>query len=82
MILTTSEAAERVGVSEATIRKWVSLGYLKPTIPARLRPGNQQMRFHDDEVTSCHYQRKSAFSHQAWETARARFDKLLSEPSH
>ena len=50
MIVTTSEAADHVGVSVHVIRKWVERGILKPINPG-MNPARYQLR----DVIEAHY---------------------------
>lgn len=67
MILTITQAAEQVGVTEATIRQWVVRGHLEP-----LRRGAKPLRFHEDALTVCATQRMSKAQH-------ARLDALWTQ---
>lgn len=70
VILTTTEAAEHVGVSEATIWQWVKRGHLTP-----LAPGARPMRFLVTEVARCHAERQS----KAWhDRLDALADRMLA----
>lgn len=53
LILTTDEAAAQVGVSPATIRKWVVRGHLEP-----LLRGAHPLRFFLLDVARCHRDRQ------------------------
>jgi excisionase family DNA binding protein len=65
-VLTTTEAAEQVGVSPVTIRQWVHNGWLTP-----LNPGKRPLKFRWLEVSNCHADHRKPHE-------RARFDTLRS----
>jgi predicted site-specific integrase-resolvase len=58
--LNISEAAQQVGVSEATIRSWVMRGYLEP-----VRRGAKPLRFAEYELVACARERMSKAEHDA-----------------
>ncbi len=58
IVLTITEAAAQVGVSEATIRSWVMRGHLEP-----LRRGAKPLRFNEADVTACARARMTAADH-------------------
>ena len=47
-----------MGVSEATIRKWVSRGYLKPA-RKDANVGRDPLTFYEDDVIACEYERRT-----------------------
>lgn len=58
MILTTEEAAKRVGVQPHVIRKWVERGHLAPVIP-----GAKPARFREGDVIDARYATMSRRRH-------------------
>jgi DNA-binding transcriptional MerR regulator len=55
--ITTAEAAEWMGVSKATIRKWVQRGHLKPArVDANLK--RDPLTFHEADVIACEFERR------------------------
>jgi len=58
MTVTTSEAAELVGVSEATIWKWKERGYLAP-----VRENAKPLRFREQDVIEADYRRRPSGWH-------------------
>lgn len=60
MTLTVQQAADLVGVSAHTIRRWVDRGYLKP-----LRPGAKPSLFLERDVIECRYERMPRTEHDA-----------------
>lgn len=61
--LTTSEAAELVGVSPFTIRSWVARGYLRP-----VRPRAKPALYLEVDVVECRYERMSRAEHDTLDT--------------
>jgi len=64
MILTTEEAAQRVGVTVRVIQSWVERGHLAPVMP-----GAKPMRFREGDVIEARYRTTSGKRH-------AELDKL------
>jgi predicted site-specific integrase-resolvase len=60
LTLTTSEAADLVGVSPFAIRRWVRLGYLSP-----VWPNAKPVLFLERDVVECHHDRKPKTEHDA-----------------
>lgn len=58
MILTTEEAAKRVGVEAHVIRKWVERGLLAPVMP-----GANPARFREGDVIEARYATTSKRRH-------------------
>lgn len=67
VILTTTEAAEHVGVNEATVRSWVDRGHLAPLVP-----GAKPLRFVLTEVARCHAERQPKTWHERLDRLAAR----------
>lgn len=69
--LTTDLAALMVGVSEATVRKWVEREHLKP-----INPGRKPLRFREYDVWMCARERLTKAQRErlygAWDTILAR----------
>jgi excisionase family DNA binding protein len=64
LTVTIEEAAELVGVTTYTIKKWVTQGRLSP-----LKPNAKPVLFREQDVLDCHYLMISKAKHQ-------RLDKL------
>lgn len=62
LTLTTTEAAEQAGVTEAVLRQWVMRGDLEP-----VRRGAKPLRFRYEDVAACQRAKRS----KAWETRHA-----------
>lgn len=58
IVLTTEQAAGRVGVATSTIRTWVERGYLAP-----LRPGARPLVFRETDVVTADVERMSEAAH-------------------
>ena len=58
MILTTEEAAKRVGVTVRLIQSWVERGHLSPVMP-----GAKPMRFRESDVIEARYATTSKRRH-------------------
>lgn len=58
MILTTEEAAQRVGVTVRLIQSWVERGHLAPVMP-----GAKPMRFREADVIEARYATTSGKRH-------------------
>ncbi len=67
--LTTDEAAEWVGVSVWTIRRWDSRGLLAP-----VRPGASPLRYREADVVSVAASMMSARRHAALDKMASRLD--------
>lgn len=71
MSLSTTEAAELVGVSPFTVRSWVARGYLRP-----VRPNAKPALYAEADVVECRYQRMSRAEH---DTLDARWQQILAD---
>lgn len=63
LVLTTEEAAEQVGVSPVTVRRWVMKGWLHP-----LRRGAKPLHFDLIAVARCHADHQSEAERQRNDT--------------
>jgi excisionase family DNA binding protein len=61
--LTIEEAAALVGVSPHAVRRWVDRGYLAP-----VRANAKPVRFHEQDVVECAYERIPQTKHDALDT--------------
>lgn len=58
MSLTTAEAAERLGIAPATVRRWVMKGWLHPIIPSA-----KPLTFREHDVARARADRLTAAQH-------------------
>lgn len=69
--MNTAETARALGIEEATVRRWVMKGWLRPVEP-RTKP----LTFHPDEVERARSRRLTDAQHQAiddtWAEVRRR----------
>lgn len=73
MILTTEQAASHVGVSEATVRQWVTRGHLDPLVP-----GASPLRFNLLDVADCHSKRQPKAWHDRLDRLAEKADALAA----
>lgn len=71
-VLTTAEAARRVGVEPATVRQWQKRGHLAP-----VREGAKPSLFREEDLISCHEARLSEARKQE---LNALADQFLHSP--
>ena len=67
MTLTIHEAARQVGVTEATLRKWVMRDYLTP-----VRRGAKPLRFREGDLLRCAEERMPLAEHDRLDTLWAK----------
>lgn len=71
MILTTEEAAKRVGVTHAVIRKWVQRGVLAPIVP-----GAKVSLFREGDVIDARHATTSTARHAELDRIASRIEKM------